>query len=355
MVSFYGKVEEVGKLIAAKDYGRAATLLKGQLRQDTENVWLRQQLADVLVMGGERDKALEVLDSLVDTFMQGGFHQKAIAVVKRMQRLAPEDPANEERLAMIVRTQEEELARARMRQSPAARGQAVPSSPEEAARQAAFQAALKQPTSSRFAAQAKAAEPAAPPSRPTPPPRASLPPVPPPRPVAKAPAPPPIDDIVIEVDRGPGSEAGELKGLARSPLFGQFTPSDLLAVVRALALKTCDPGEILITEGEPGGSLFVLVSGSARVFVRDKEGRNRQVRTLQEGEMFGEVSLITGQPRTATVTAGSPCELLELDQMTLRAISADHPQVPLVIGEICDRRAGSREELAARGASQPRS
>ena len=157
--------------------------------------------------------------------------------------------------------------------------------------------------------------------------------------------------IEVVEEAAPAEGGAELRSLARSPLFGQFSPADLLAVIRGLSLKTCEPGEILVTEGESGASLFVLVSGHARVFVRDASGHSRQVRILGEGEFFGEVSLVTGQPRSATVTAATPCELLELDQTTLKTIAAEHPQVPQVIREICDRRSGSREELAARGAT----
>ena len=85
------------------------------------------------------------------------------------------------------------------------------------------------------------------------------------------------------------------------------------------------------------------------MYVRDAAGRNRQVRTLDEGEFFGEISLVTGQARSATVTATTPCELLELHQGTLRVIGRDHPQVPIVIREFCDRRLGSIEETSARG------
>jgi hypothetical protein len=336
-------------LIAARQYPKAVSILRAQHQADQENVWIRQQLADVLVMNGQRDEALEVLDGLVDTFVQGGFHQKAVAVVKKMQRLAPEDPANEERLTFIVRSQEKEMGKGTQRPGGGGRG-AIPVTPEEAERAAKFQAALKPPTATRFALQADQSGVAASstPARQGAPARA-------PEPKSPAHSKPPQEEIVIEVveEQGPAGPGAELKGLARSPLFGQFSPADLLAVIRGLSLKTCEPGEILVSEGEPGSSLFVLVSGFARVFVRDATRRNRQIRTLQEGEFFGEVSLVTGQPRSATVTAAAPCELLELDQATLKAIAADHPQVPLVIREICDRRAGSSEELAARGASQP--
>ena len=94
--------------------------------------------------------------------------------------------------------------------------------------------------------------------------------------------------------------------------------------------------------------MFVVASGSLRVYVRNREGHNEQVRMLHAGEFFGEISLITGQPRTATVTAASRTELLALDLPTLNKIAADHPQVPETIREFYRQRFDSPEERTVR-------
>jgi len=58
---------------------------------------------------------------------------------------------------------------------------------------------------------------------------------------------------------------------------------------------------------------------------------NKFVKDLEEGSFFGEVAILTGQPRTATITAKTQCELLELDRGTLDAISISHPHVQQVL------------------------
>jgi cAMP-dependent protein kinase regulator len=134
----------------------------------------------------------------------------------------------------------------------------------------------------------------------------------------------------------------------RSPLFGDFSRDELLDVVRGLKLLSFEPGAILVTEGEKGDSLLVLTSGSVRCFVKNPEGRNVQVRQLAEGEFFGEISLLSGSSRTATVTAASSCELLELDRPTFDDIVRRHPRVRTVVEEFYNRRVGSDSERLAR-------
>jgi cAMP-dependent protein kinase regulator len=134
----------------------------------------------------------------------------------------------------------------------------------------------------------------------------------------------------------------------RSPLFSDFSREELLEVIRGLELRSYDPGTILVTEGEPGDSLFVLTHGTVRAFVRNQSGRNVQVRQMDEGEFFGEISLLSGKPRTATITASMSCELLELDRRTLDDIARRHPRVRTIVAEFYAQRADSEVEREAR-------
>lgn len=103
-----------------------------------------------------------------------------------------------------------------------------------------------------------------------------------------------------------------------------------------------------MTEGEPGDSLFLLTQGAVRTYVKNRDGRNVEVRLMEEGEFFGEISLLSGKARTATITAAGPCELLELDRRALEDISRRHPRVRTVIGEFYAKRADSQSERDAR-------
>jgi CRP-like cAMP-binding protein len=141
--------------------------------------------------------------------------------------------------------------------------------------------------------------------------------------------------------------------LVASPLFEGFTEEELLAFIQALRVSAYEPGEIIITEGEPGQSVFILTVGSVRVFVRNPTGHDMQLCQLKEGAFFGEMSALSGRPRTATVTAASRCELLELDRATLDAIAQTHPRIRQVLEEVYIERAGSAAAERIRTASSP--
>jgi hypothetical protein len=142
--------------------------------------------------------------------------------------------------------------------------------------------------------------------------------------------------------------AREAAPIVDSPLFPGFSSRELVALIRGLGLSSFEAGEIVVSEGEPGNSLFVLASGSVRVYARDQAGRNHQIRVLEPPQFFGEVSLFDGTPRTATVVAATPCELLRLDRATLAMIGTKHPDLPRALQRAYTQRSGSPEEREAR-------
>jgi len=112
-----------------------------------------------------------------------------------------------------------------------------------------------------------------------------------------------------------------------SPLFADFDENDLLAVIQGLELAAYGPGDILISEGDPGTSLFVITSGDVRAYVKQADGKNKMMREMGEGSFFGEIAVLSGKPRTATVTAKTPVEALILERKTLDEICKTHPSV----------------------------
>ncbi len=132
---------------------------------------------------------------------------------------------------------------------------------------------------------------------------------------------------------------------AASPLFDAFAREELLAFIKGLQLQVYDSGDIIVAEGDPGDSLYLLTSGVAKAYVRDRDRRYRQVGTLRDGDFFGEISILSGGKRTATITAATRCELLEIDRPTLDAITAAHPHVADVMRRFHDERLGSDRRL----------
>jgi cAMP-dependent protein kinase regulator len=122
-----------------------------------------------------------------------------------------------------------------------------------------------------------------------------------------------------------------------SPLFKDFSVEELVAVIAGLKLLTFDRGKVILREGEPGNSLYMLTSGKVKAFVK-KDGKQVPIAELEEGAFFGEMSILTGKPRTATIVATESSELLELDRPTLDSITQTHPHVWDVLQEFANQR-----------------
>jgi predicted MFS family arabinose efflux permease len=102
----------------------------------------------------------------------------------------------------------------------------------------------------------------------------------------------------------------------------------------AASVVTAPPGNAIVAEGEPSDALYVLTSGSVEVRSRGESGGPAQViRTMRPGSYFGEIGLLGRIPRTATVTALEPCELLRIpgDEF-LDALTAGPPSGALIEG-----------------------
>ncbi|HET6266438.1 MAG TPA: cyclic nucleotide-binding domain-containing protein [Acidobacteriota bacterium] len=122
-------------------------------------------------------------------------------------------------------------------------------------------------------------------------------------------------------------------------LFSNFSPDEFKRVVSSLALHHYEEDTIVVKEGDPGNSLFVVVMGEVRVLTKDKKNREVVLANLGEGEFFGEISLLTSKPRTATIITNTDSELLELTRKDYEKISADHPNVKKVMHEFHEARA----------------
>jgi hypothetical protein len=125
-----------------------------------------------------------------------------------------------------------------------------------------------------------------------------------------------------------------------SPLFRDFSVDEMVAVIQGLKLLSFERGAAILREGQPGGSLYMLTSGRVRAFKKDaSSGKQNPLGDLKEGAFFGEMSILTGQPRMASVVALSRCELLELDRPALDGITQSHPHVWDVLREFAEKRA----------------
>jgi len=126
----------------------------------------------------------------------------------------------------------------------------------------------------------------------------------------------------------------------KSALFEVLTDEEREALIREMDLETHDEGSVIISEGDPGSSMYLIVSGEVKVYTRSTTATgNVYLAKLGEGDFFGEVSILTGKPRTATITASQPTELLRLDKEKLDNLLAKHPGIRKVLDDFYKRRA----------------
>jgi CRP-like cAMP-binding protein len=133
--------------------------------------------------------------------------------------------------------------------------------------------------------------------------------------------------------RAPRTRRRTAIALGGVPLFAGFSKRDL----GRLAVETDElsfaPGEVVVEEGTLGETLFVVLSGQAKV-VRG----GRTVARILPGDFFGELSAIDGGPRSATVAAETPLVVLRLFRHTLARVLRAEPQLALKILDTMVRR-----------------
>ncbi|HEY6006185.1 MAG TPA: cyclic nucleotide-binding domain-containing protein, partial [Anaeromyxobacter sp.] len=121
--------------------------------------------------------------------------------------------------------------------------------------------------------------------------------------------------------------AAPREDLPRFPIFSDLSRDAFVALTSAMALRRVNEGDVVLREGESGTSFYVVATGKLAVSKRDDRGEAVVLARLGEGDFFGEMALLSGAPRAATVISEEPCELLEFRPDALLGIAGKHPQL----------------------------
>jgi CRP-like cAMP-binding protein len=115
-----------------------------------------------------------------------------------------------------------------------------------------------------------------------------------------------------------------LSCLKGTPLFADLSTRELLEVLELVHERTYGPGEAIVTQGEPGLGLYVLMRGEVEV-CQEGGARDARIARLGPGEVFGDVSFVDGSPRSATITAHQRAELIGLYRTELLDLMERNP------------------------------
>lgn len=142
-------------------------------------------------------------------------------------------------------------------------------------------------------------------------------------------------------ERTTDEETGVLAGV---DLFAPLSEAERRVLAEELREEVYAAGEILVKEGEAGTTFFLIRSGQVRVTVT-RSGREIEIAALGPGDCFGEMSLLTGEPRNATVTALTDVEVLVLPHRALASVLRSNATLADALARQLERR---RRELAQR-------
>jgi small-conductance mechanosensitive channel len=163
----------------------------------------------------------------------------------------------------------------------------------------------------------------------------------------------PYPTQTVQIERPNRNKQQEVQTAARiilrqQSLFKCLTDEQLDALLPRGKVIHFGRGEKIIQQGETGDSMFILVQGEANV-VAERNGQSRQVASVNSGDCFGEMSLLTGELRNATVMANSDCEVVEIDKAVLGQSLKENPSLLAQLSDLLAQRQLQTEGSFASG------
>jgi thioredoxin-like negative regulator of GroEL len=296
----------VDELVAKGRYAQAAAVLRAEIQDRAATLPERLRLADLLVLADRGEQALPILIGVADELARYGFHDRALEALRRADAVAPGRADVRDRFESLARTTRARLAAA----------EAGSRHPEEKTDPYVPQAG---PTTRAV--------------RPESPEKDAL----------------PLDRELLAFVRGLGDRpAGRGREALAGALFADLQHYLFRRVADGLRRLVVSAGGIVVSEGDPGESIFLIAAGSVRILVVGGHGRPLEIRRLDAGDFFGEVAALSGRPRSATVVATTECELLEVEPWALERLVHARPAARPILEGARDGRARSPEEEAVR-------
>jgi CRP-like cAMP-binding protein len=143
-----------------------------------------------------------------------------------------------------------------------------------------------------------------------------------------------------EASAGEGIRAA----LDRVPLFQGLEPSVLDALARVVTTRRIRAGEVLFYQDDPGDSAYIVSAGEISIVLSTADGRELEINSMRAGDYFGEIALLTGEPRTAGAVARTAAELLVIPRQAFMSVLLREPRLMQHLLETVARRLRSSTE-----------
>jgi CRP-like cAMP-binding protein len=135
------------------------------------------------------------------------------------------------------------------------------------------------------------------------------------------------------------------KILSQSVLFSQLEPEEVDRLAQSAKPKQADAKDVIFYQGDPGSQMFAITTGGVRVSVLSQDGKEIILGTLGPGDIFGEIALLDGRQRAATVTAIELSEFLVIERHDFVLVVEKYPQVAIKLLAIVTGRLRITNEL----------
>ena len=134
--------------------------------------------------------------------------------------------------------------------------------------------------------------------------------------------------------RSAGTGFDHLGLLQKHPVFGAFEPEQLKRLLGYARTRSLPAGTTIFSKGDAGTAVFAVCHGSVKIAVPSIDGREAMFNLLHPGEIFGEIALLDGQPRTADAITMTDCELMVIERRDFLNFVHGDPNVALKLIEL---------------------
>jgi CRP/FNR family cyclic AMP-dependent transcriptional regulator len=143
-----------------------------------------------------------------------------------------------------------------------------------------------------------------------------------------------------------GFPSGKLTVLRKHPYFADLAPEAFDQLCRYAKHSTLKRGAAIFSKGDPGTSLFAVISGTIKISISSPDGRNAILNLIGPGEIFGEIALLDGLARTTDAIANTNCELFTIDRRDFIPFVRSQPDLAMKFIELlCTRLRRTSEQV----------